>query len=90
MTEEQLKVPGEDKPRSIEIKVNKKPVEMPSEKATGLEIKEQAIRQGVDIKVDFVLSKVLESGETKVVTDDETVELHKGETFVAIAGDDNS
>jgi len=90
MTEPKNNDSVDDKSSGVEIKVNKKPVLMPSHKATGLQIKEEAKKQGVAIDLDFVLSRRLESGETTVIQNDKTVELHKDEHFVAIAGDDNS
>ena len=89
MTDNQHEEIKEDK-HPVEIKVNKKPVKMPHHKANGLKIKEEAINQGVKIELDFVLSRIIKPGETQVIPDHETVELHKEEGFVAVGGDDNS
>ena len=41
-------------------------------------------------KEDFVLSIELGGGKTKLVGDDEHIEVHDGERFLAIENDDNS
>lgn len=74
----------------VEIVVNNKPVEIEGPTATGLEIKEAAIAQGVDIEVTFKLSRVIGEHKSEGVGDDEVVHVHKGEKFVAVADDDNS
>ena len=74
----------------VEIVVNKKPVRVEGPKATGLEIKEAAIAQGVEIELSFQLSEDLGDRKTKIIGNTDTVTLHEGEVFVAIADDDNS
>ncbi len=74
----------------VDIVVNKKPVRIEGPKATGLRIKEAAIAQGVQIQVSFQLSEKLGDHKTKVIGDDDTVTLHEGAVFVAVADDDNS
>lgn len=74
----------------VEIVVNKKHVEIEGPTATGLQIKESAIAQGVDIEITFKLSRVIGEHKTEGVSDEEIVHLHKGEKFVAVADDDNS
>jgi hypothetical protein len=71
----------------VEIRVNRQPVLMPTHEATGLEIKQTAISQGVDIQLDFLLSK---KGHKHVIPDDESLKLHKNEQFSAVSPDDNS
>lgn len=80
----------EHKKQLIEIEVNFKPVKMFKEKVTGLEIKEAAIQQGVNIKVDFVLFEDLGNGQRRVVGDSDVVQIHEKEKFEAIPHDDNS
>ena len=77
------------KPHTVEILVNTKPVQVPSE-VTGAEIKAAAIAAGVPIQPDFVLSEVLPSGRQKIVPDDRKIHLKDGDEFWAIPGDDNS
>ncbi len=74
----------------VEITVNTNPVSIEGPKATGLQIKEAAIAQGDQIQLDFVLYEELGGGRTKTVGDGDTVTVHKGSTFTAIANDDNS
>ncbi len=83
--------PGkENRERGVTITVNFKPVDMPDNKATGLEIKQTAIAQGVNIQLDFVLFRDKRHGRRDPIRDDETVELHRGDAFEAVPGDDNS
>ena len=74
----------------IDVAVNDKPVVVEGAKQTGASIKKTAIEQGVDIKQDFVLSIELGGGKTQLVGDEEHVEVHDGERFLAIDDDDNS
>lgn len=81
---------GSGKPRIIEIEVNGKPVEMPKAESTGRAIKEAAVAQGVNIQVGFMLQQELPNGSSKVVGDEDIVQLRKHLRFTAIAPDDNS
>ena len=74
----------------IDITVNDKPVVLEGTKQTGASVKKAAIEQDVNIKEDFVLSIELGGGKTKLVGDDEHVEVYAGERFLAIENDDNS
>lgn len=78
--------PGHD----VTITVNEKPVTVTGPKATGLEIKQAAIAQGVQIGLDFQLSEELPNGRTRIVGDADTVTVNKNSRFDAVAGDDNS
>jgi|HubBroStandDraft_4_1064222.scaffolds.fasta_scaffold00333_19 hypothetical protein len=73
----------------VTIEVNRKPVRMPGHEATGLQIKQAAIAQGVHIDLDFVLSRRVDHRHV-TVRDDEHVKLHDGEEFHAVRPDDNS
>ena len=75
---------------AVQIVVNANPVVLPGRHTTGLQIKEAAIRAGVPIQLDFVLSEVRPHGEQKIVSDDQPVNVKGGEEFWAIPGDDNS
>jgi len=77
-------------PHETEISVNERPVLVPGHEATGMGIKEAAIRQAVPIQPDFVLSEELEHRRTRVIGDDELLHLHPRMRFVAVAPDDNS
>ena len=59
-------------------------------KDTGAGIKKAAIEQDVNIKQDFVLSIELGGGKTRLVGDDDEIEVSAGERFLAIENDDNS
>jgi hypothetical protein len=74
----------------VDIVVNRQPVRIEGPKATGLQIKEAAIAQGVKIQVSFQLSEKLGDHKTKVIGDTDTVTLHEGAVFAAVADDDNS
>lgn len=84
------KPPKPPKPSKIVIEVNGKPVKMEEKEATGLEIKQAAIAQGVNIQPNFVLQQELPNGSGKIVGDQDKVHLSKGMSFTAIAPDDNS
>jgi hypothetical protein len=74
----------------VVITVNEKPVTVTGPKVTGLEIKEAAIAQGVQIGLDFQLSEELANGRTRIVGDAEPINVNKNSRFDAVAGDDNS
>ncbi len=80
--------PGE--PKKVKTEVNGKKVEMPEGSASGLEIKQGAIRQGVGIKENFVLQQEMPNGTGKVIGDDDKVVIRKHLSFTAIEPDDNS
>lgn len=74
----------------VVITVNEKPVTVTGPKVTGLQIKEAAIAQGVQIGLDFQLSEELANGRTRIVGDAEPITVNKNSHFDAVAGDDNS
>ena len=74
----------------VEITVNDKPVTLNGTKQSGESIKKTAIEQGVNIKLDFILSKELGGGKTRLVGDAEHIEVYSGDRFLAIDNDDNS
>ena len=75
--------------RRVTIKVNHQPVTFEKDEATGLQLKQAAIDQGVDIKLDFILKRKVGDDFVRV-KDDQTVKLHEGEFFRALTPDDNS
>lgn len=79
-----------DADKIVTIQVNSHKVEMPSGPATGLEIKQAAIKDGVNIRLDFVLQVQLPNGSAKIVGDNDKVALSEHLMFTAIAADDNS
>ena len=76
--------------KTVTIEVNDHKVDMPAGPATGLEIKQAAIKQDVHIELNFVLQMQLPNGSSKVIGDDDKVQLTEHLTFTAIAPDDNS
>ncbi len=74
----------------VTVTVNNKPVTVTGPRVTGLQIKESAIAQGVQIELDFLLSEELPSGETQIIGDSDVVTVNKHSKFTAVAGDDNS
>ncbi|MCY3569272.1 MAG: multiubiquitin domain-containing protein [Chloroflexi bacterium] len=77
-------------PRPVLIEVNTKPVKIDGPTATGLQVKEAAIDQGVKIQLDFHLTMLGEDGKEDPVADNEIVALRYGQKFFAVDGDDNS
>ncbi|MCY4474932.1 MAG: multiubiquitin domain-containing protein [Chloroflexi bacterium] len=75
---------------SYEISVNHKPVFVAERSATGLEIKEAAIKAGLPIDLDFQLARVDRDGNQPIVGDADKVDVTEFKTFFATAGDDNS
>ena len=76
--------------KTIEIEVNDQKVKMHDGPATGLEIKQAAVDQGVSIQTNFVLQLHLPNGSSKVIGDNDKVLLSEHLAFTAIAADDNS
>jgi Multiubiquitin len=76
--------------KKVEITVNGRPVAMPKEEATGLEIKQAAIDQNVPIELSFILQLELPNGDSQHIGDSDVVKLKEKLRFTAIANDDNS
>ncbi len=76
-------------PKPVTVSVNGQPVEMPKGEASGAEIKEAAIAQGVAIEPDFSLFLRGKHG-LDPVRDDEVIKVKKGDEFSAVAPDDVS
>ena len=70
----------------IEILVNDCAVTVEEHKQTGLSIKEAAIHQKVPIERDFALS-IERGGKQEPVADEQEIEVHKGERFLAVHHD---
>ena len=79
-----------EKHEQIEVTVNGRPVSLPKEDLTGLEIKQAAISQGVPITLSFILQLELPNGNGRVVGDNDPIKVHPHERFTAIENDDNS
>jgi len=90
-TEKSKKVQEECKnSKTVTVILNERHVNFCEHKATGLEIKQTAIKQGVVIQQDFVLFEVKGDSSLKQVGDNEIVTLHEKQVFRATTSDDNS
>lgn len=81
---------GQGKDKEVAVEVNSKEVLLSEKVMNGAEIKMAAIAQGVQIQPDFVLQLERPNGEFDTIGDTDTVHIHKGLSFTAIAPDDNS
>ena len=76
--------------KTVTIEINDHKVTMPAGLATGREIKDAAIKAGVNIQPTFMLQVQLPNGSSKVVGDTDKIPLTEHLAFTAIADDDNS
>jgi hypothetical protein len=74
----------------VKVLVNEQPVEVLGPRATGLEIKEAAINAGLPIDIGFQLIEELPHGRTRVIGNQDVIEVRPGSRFLALAPDDNS
>jgi hypothetical protein len=72
-----------DRLKEIVVHVNNLPVRLAGHRHSGLEIKEAAIEQGVDIRLDFALYEEIGHDRTKHIRDDEIVEVTDETRFLA-------
>jgi hypothetical protein len=79
-----------DRPHDITVAVNEHNVALLKPEQTGISIKTAAIKQGVNIQLDFVLSIERGGGRTELVGDHQKIKVHNKERFLAIPNDDNS
>ena len=80
---------GEDRGK-VTVHVNGKPVVLRKHRVTGLEIKQAAIAQRVEIELDFILVEERRGNDDRVIGDTDTITVTKRSQFTANAGDDNS
>lgn len=81
----------EDHGGQVTVTVNTKPVVLDSHRVTGLQIKQAAIAQGVDIELDFHLVLEAHDGHpARRIRDDEAITVTKHSVFSANDGDDDS
>jgi hypothetical protein len=81
--------PGQRQPAAVRVTVNRQPVDLPDRELTGLQIKQAAIAQHVEIQLDFPLS-VKHGGRFEPVGDNQPIRVHEHEEFLAVPPDDNS
>lgn len=74
----------------VRITVNEHPVLVEGPRVTGLQIKQAAINQGVNIQLSFQLSEELPNHRTQIVGDTDEVTVTRHSRFTAVANDDNS
>jgi hypothetical protein len=76
---------------TVTVSVNRKPVTLESHRVTGLEIKQAAIAQGVEIELDFLLTlEAFEGQPARTIDDDDVITVTKHSAFRANDGDDDS
>lgn len=87
---------SESKPKAkpakgVTVRVNGHKVELPGPDVTGLEIKQAAIAQGVEIQLDFLLTREARKGHpADSIDDDEQIHVDQQDRFVANDVDDDS
>ena|SRR5947209_1551595 len=81
----------DDKPKGVTVKVNEHAVTLASHRVTGLEIKQAAIAQSVEIEEDFLLTLEAHDGQpARTVDNGETITVTKHSVFTANDVDDDS
>jgi Multiubiquitin len=76
---------------TVTVRVNNKPVILTKHRVTGLEIKQAAIAQHVDIELDFILTVEARDGQpAETIDDDRTITVTEHSEFSANDGDDDS
>lgn len=76
---------------SVAVTVNRKPVTLLKHRVTGLEIKQGAIAQGVEIEEDFLLTEEAHDGHNaRTIPDDKTITVTRHSVFTANDVDDDS
>lgn len=78
------------KSKLLTIRVNNNPVSIPKGRYTGMQIKQAAIAQNIQIQADFLLSLIKEQGGEEMIGDNDTIKLKDGMEFTAVADDDAS
>ena len=76
---------------TVTVTVNRQAVVLEKHRVTGLEVKQAAINQGVQIELDFLLTLEATPGHpARTVDDDETITVTKKSEFTANDVDDDS
>lgn len=81
---------GHENRDEVTVLVNGKSVVLEKHRVTGLEIKQAAIAQGVEIELDFILVEERRNGDDRTIGNDDMITVTKNSVFTANAGDDNS
>lgn len=75
----------------VAVHVNNKKVVLSKDHVTGAEIKKEAIEQGVNIQLDFLLTREKHLDEpARTIGDAERIHVRKHDRFIANDGDDDS
>jgi hypothetical protein len=85
-----MNITASEHTQTVDITVNGREVRVQGPRTTGIQIKQDAIAQGVSIQLDFVLSEEIGDRRTKVIGDQDPITVHPGSKFIAVAPDDNS
>jgi hypothetical protein len=76
--------PEAQETKPVTVTVDTKPVKLPSHRVTGIEIKREAIAQGVEIELDFELIEEAHDGKPeRKITDEQEVTVTKESKFLA-------
>ncbi len=87
----QTSAAAEQQHGTVTVKVNNQPVILAKHRVTGLEIKQTAIAQHVEIESDFILTLEAHDGRpAETIDDDETITVTEQSEFSANDGDDDS
>lgn len=81
---------GSENQARVDIKINRKRVAIDGDDADGAQVKAAAIHQGVEIKSDFILSMKAKDGKWDIIGDRDTLDLHDGDEFRAVAPEEHS
>lgn len=79
-----------DHDRPVVVDVNNRPVTLPDNRLTGLQVKQAAVAAGLPVDLGFQLIQEHPNGRDAVVGDDDEVKANTNSRFVMIAPDDNS
>ena len=82
---------GKGKDKKVTVEVNGKAVVLADEHVTGLQVKQAAIAQKVDIELDFILVLEAEHGnDPRQIADGERIKVDKHSRFTCNDGEDDS
>lgn len=82
---------GEAKDKQVTVEVNGKAVVLADKNVTGLQVKQAAIAQKVEIQLDFILVLEAEHGnDPRQIADSEQIKVDKHSRFTCNDGEDDS
>ena len=84
-------VGGEAKDKQVTVEINGKAVVLVDKNVTGLQVKQAAIAQKVEIQLDFILVLEAEHGnDPRQIADGEQIKVDKHSRFTCNDGEDDS